>query len=83
MRMRHAKSIAELAEENVLVVVSRSLFIEGRVINLPRDEVLMSLQVPTVRQIVMCGPLSSVPATWRSRSSDPSPTGSSTACMTL
>ena len=44
---RRAKSIAELAEKNVLGVVSRSLFIVGRVIYPPRDEVLMSLQVPT------------------------------------
>ena len=44
---RRAKSIAELAEENVLGVVSRSQFIRGRVIYPPRDEVLMSLQVPT------------------------------------
>ena len=44
---RRAMSIAELAEENVLGVVSRSLFIGGRVINPPRDKVLMSLQVPT------------------------------------
>ena len=42
---RRAKSIAELVEENVLGVVSRSLFIGGGVINPPRDEVLMSLQV--------------------------------------
>ena len=44
---RRAKSIAELAQENVLGVVSRSLFIGGKVIYPPRDEVLMSLQVPT------------------------------------
>ena len=44
---RRAKSIAELAQENVLGIISRSLFIGGRVIYPPRDEVLMSLQVPT------------------------------------
>ena len=44
---RRAKSVAELAEENVLGVVSRSLFIGGMMIYPPRDEVLMSLQVPT------------------------------------
>ena len=44
---RHAKSTAELAEENVLGVVSRSLFIGGGMIYPPRDKVLMSLQVPS------------------------------------
>ena len=41
---RGVKSIADLAGENVLGLVSRSLFIVGPP---PRDEVLMSLQMPT------------------------------------
>ena len=45
--IRRAKSIAELAEANVLGPVSRSLLIGGGVIYPPRDEVLMSLQIPT------------------------------------
>ena len=37
----------ELNSVNVLGLVSRSLFIRGGVTYPPRDEVLMSLQVPT------------------------------------
>ena len=44
---RTAKSVAELGEENVLGLISRSLSIVGRVVYPPRDEVLCSLQVPT------------------------------------
>ena len=44
---RAAKSIAELGEENVLGLISRTLFITGRVVYPPRDEVICSLQVPT------------------------------------
>ena len=44
---RTAKSIAELSEENVWGLISRTLFIAGRVVYPPRDEVLCSLQVPT------------------------------------
>ena len=42
-----AKSIAELGEENVLGMISRTLFITGRVVYPPREEVIRSLQVPT------------------------------------
>ena len=44
---RTSKSIAELGEENVLGLISRTLLISGRVVYPPRDEVLRSLQVPT------------------------------------
>ena len=73
--IRHAKYIAELG------VVSRSLFVGGGVIYPPRDKVLMSLQVPTgkretdrhMRALVKCANNLAI------RSSDPLPTGSSTA----
>ena len=45
--LRTAKSIAELSEENVLGLISRTLFIAGRVVYPPRDKVLCRLQVPT------------------------------------
>ena len=44
---RNPKSTVELNSENVLEPVSRSLFIGGGVTYPPRDEALMSLQVPT------------------------------------
>ena len=43
---RTAKSIAELSEDNILGLISRTLFISGRVVYPPRDEVHWSLQVP-------------------------------------
>ena len=44
---RSTKSIVELGRENVLGQISRSLFIGGGVTYPSRDEVLLSLQVPT------------------------------------
>ena len=44
---RTAKSIAELSEENILGLISRTLFISSRVVYPPRDEVLWSVQVPS------------------------------------
>ena len=72
------KCITELAGENVLELVSRSLFIDrGRRDNPPRDEVVMSFQVPTgdwetdlyMRALVKC--------------TNNSPTGSSMVSTTL
>ena len=59
---RTAKSIAELGEENVVGLISMTLFIAGRVMYPPRDEVLCSLQVSTggadtdhhMRSIIKC-----------------------------
>ena len=44
---RTAKSIAELGKENILGLISRTLFITGRVVYPPWDVMISSLQVPT------------------------------------
>ena len=46
-RFRSPKSIVECGRENAVDLISRCLFVGGGVTYPPRDEVLMSLQVPT------------------------------------
>ena len=60
--LRSPKFIVELGRENMLELIKRRLFVGGGLTYAPRDEVLISLQVPTgdwetdhhVRALVKC-----------------------------